>query len=1824
MNEKKKAVSRAGNTASKKLRVKVPKPQPKAGGQRERLAGERREGGKKSRARGKTALPVRPATQRAGEIPNPTQVEYFKDIVATIREPLVVLDDELRVLSANRSYYKYFKVKAGETVGARVYDLGNRQWDIPALRNLLETILPKKAVFNGYEVTHDFPLIGKRSLLLNARRIPAPPKEGQWILLAFEDVSERMRLEKSLQASEERFRRAFETAHDGMLLVEKTGGQIVNSNQSAEESLGYSKHALLKKNLWELGILKDENQFRQTSLELEEQGMFGLPDMNIPTRRGGSFPADVNFMDRAAVIQCNIRNIGERKQSEERRRESSKHLNDMISNSPTIIYSLRVDGDQVNASWVSENIRSILGFSPEDPMKPDWWLEHVHPEDRANARMGLEHLFDDNYHHEYRFHCKDGRLIWLYDEHRLLRDADNKPREIIGIWTDITERKQADKVLRESEDKFKHVFEYANVGNSITQVSGEISVNRTFCAMLGYSPKELESKKWQEVTHPDDIALTQREIDRMLSGEKESVRFIKRYLKKDGSVVWADISSSVRRDETGKPLYFMTSLIDITQQKQAEEALFESKEKLTTLFELLPVGVSVLDAENKIAYLNPALTKILDIPREGLNGGDYRKRTYLRPNGTAMPADEFASNRVEQEQQAVYNVETGVVKEDGKVIWTNVSAAPVNSADWKTIIVTTDITEQKQAEEALRRQAQIMDQVHEGIVATDLKGRISSWNPGAERLLGYSAEEVLGKPLSMVYPPDQLAFLTEEVQPRVRAKGWQETEVRLLHKSGKEIPVHLMLGVLRDSNGKVVGNVGSAIDISGQKQAQALQEAVYRIAAVTETTPSLDELYPQIHQIVSSVMPAENFYIAIYDKERDLLRFPYIKDAEDEPFMGTIQPGKGVTAYVLRTGKSLLGTQAAHEDLERRGEVILLGVQSAIWLGVPLIVEGKTIGVMAVQHYSDPEAYGVREQHMLEFVSSQVAHAIHRKQAEEALHESEQRLASIYDTVGDSLFYLEVKPDEQYRFSLVNPAFYKVTGLTSEQVLGKKVNEVIPELSLSIVLEKYRQAIEGKSIVRWEEISDYPTGRLVGEVSVAPVFDEAGTCTHLVGSVHDVTERKRSERLLNESREELRLITDNMQDMVIRTDLEGVILYASPSHESVLGVKPEEMVGESIYVLMHPEEVDRVRNFALDSLQDKTPGKQEFRYRRTDGHYLWLESSGAIIFGEDGSPAGAVFSSHDISERKRAEEALRTLSTRQEAILDAVPDILMEVDNDKRYTWANPTGIEFFGEDVVGKGADFYFEGEQDTYGAVRPLFNGNEDTMYVESWQRRKDGVKRLLAWNCRVIKNKAGEVSGALSSAHDITERKQAEDSLLSSQRETVHANRLLLALSQAAQSVQLAQKTEEVYSAIQDQISDMGYYVTGFELLEDRQSLQITYLNYKEDLVRKGEKVTGLSLRDFHFRPHEGSVYQRILHAGETIFMADGAQAVADTLPKRLHGLARPVADLFKLDQSIFAPLQAGEEIIGVLGFTGPDLTEADTRAVTAFARQASIAMQNTRLYEQAQKEISERKRAENKLQEYSDHLEDMVDERTHELRETQERLIRHERLAVLGQLAGSVGHELRNPLGVINTAIYYLKLAEPEASGKIKEHLGMIEQEVHNADKIIGDLLDFARGITAERERVAVAEVVQKVLTYIPAPPAVQVKLEIPADLPMVYADPHQMGQVLDNLIINACQAMVTPTGSLSPSAITGAEDKGKVTISASVEKDMVAIAVKDNGTGITPENMKKLFEPLFTTKAKGIGLGLAVSKKLAEANGGRIEVKSEAGKGSTFTLVLPMK
>ncbi|MEE8373290.1 MAG: PAS domain S-box protein, partial [Dehalococcoidia bacterium] len=252
--------------------------------------------------------------------------------------------------------------------------------------------------------------------------------------------------------------------------------------------------------------------------------------------------------------------------------------------------------------------------------------------------------------------------------------------------------------------------------------------------------------------------------------------------------------------------------------------------------------------------------------------------------------------------------------------------------------------------------------------------------------------------------------------------------------------------------------------------------------------------------------------------------------------------------------------------------------------------------------------------------------------------------------------------------------------------------------------------------------------------------------------------------------------------------------------------------------------------------------------------------------------------------------------------------------------------------------------------------------------------------------------------------------------------------------------------------------------------------------------------------------------------------------------------------------------------------------------------------------------ERRRAEEALKQYSERLEEMVEQRTKELRAAQEQLILKEKLATLGQLAGGVGHELRNPLGAIKNAVYFLNMVMEEPERDVKETLDILNREVATSERIISSLFDFGREKPPNQAKVDLNEVIQAVLSRFEIPGNVEVASQLGEDLPVILADPGQLNQVFLNIVLNAVQAM--PGG-------------GRLHIKSEESgPGWVAVSFTDTGAGMAAETLLRVFEPLFTTKAKGIGLGLAHSRTLVEGHSGTIGVQSELGRGSTFTVRLP--
>ncbi len=291
-------------------------------------------------------------------------------------------------------------------------------------------------------------------------------------------------------------------------------------------------------------------------------------------------------------------------------------------------------------------------------------------------------------------------------------------------------------------------------------------------------------------------------------------------------------------------------------------------------------------------------------------------------------------------------------------------------------------------------------------------------------------------------------------------------------------------------------------------------------------------------------------------------------------------------------------------------------------------------------------------------------------------------------------------------------------------------------------------------------------------------------------------------------------------------------------------------------------------------------------------------------------------------------------------------------------------------------------------------------------------------------------------------------------------------------------------------------------------------------------------------------------------------------------------------------VSVPLLARGKLFGmmdVVTYNHRDFTPQDVRLLTAIGSQVAIAVENAQLYEEVVQAREELEAAYERL------------------KLAQHELVRQEQLAVLGQWAGSVGHELRTPLAVIGNAIYYLRMQWGDANEEVLDSLQRIDAELRRANKIITDLLDFPRFRRARRAQTNLAGVVDRAVARVLDTRDVELVQDVSTDLPQAYVDAAQIEEVLCNLISNAVQAM---------------DGQGKLTIAAQPLNGQIEMRVTDTGIGITTKDAPQIFQPLFTTKPKGVGLGLALSKSLVEVNGGSLSFESELGVGTTFFLRVP--
>ena len=399
---------------------------------------------------------------------------------------------------------------------------------------------------------------------------------------------------------------------------------------------------------------------------------------------------------------------------------------------------------------------------------------------------------------------------------------------LVLLWSWSLRRQVAKKTreLEASARRFRHVFESANVGKSITLPTGEVKVNQAFAEFLGYSAEDMQGKTWQDMTFGPDRDITQHQLDSLIDGSRNSVRFEKRYIHRNGSLVWADISTTLRRDERGEPEYFITTVVNIHDRKLAEEALRESEERHRNYIVNTPYGVFVTDEQGHFQQVNPAACRITGYGEQELLSMGIPDLQYDE-EGLRQGMEHFQRLIREGKSEGELTFRT----KSGERRWWNVSA--VKLSDTRFLGFCNDITEHKAAEEALRESEERFRRVYEnmsiGIAQISLDFVIMHANEAYCHMLGYSPDEIEGMHLRDITQPeiieDNLRLQQQLVHGGIDHYRMDKT---FIHKDGHTVYGIIDANLIRDAAGNPLYTLGSVLDITERKKAEEDYRTLFR------------------------------------------------------------------------------------------------------------------------------------------------------------------------------------------------------------------------------------------------------------------------------------------------------------------------------------------------------------------------------------------------------------------------------------------------------------------------------------------------------------------------------------------------------------------------------------------------------------------------------------------------------------------------------------------------------------------------------------------------------------------------------------------------------------------------------------------------------------------------------------------------------------------------------------------------------------------------------------------------------------------------------------
>jgi PAS domain S-box-containing protein len=1315
--------------------------------------------------------------------------------------------------------------------------------------------------------------------------------------------------------------------------------------------------------------------------------------------------------------------------------------------------------------------------------------------------------------------------------------------------------------------------------------------------MLGYNKDELVGRVFADFLHPEERGQNFADFLCLARGEIADYRAEKRYIRKDGEVLWADVTVNLFHDANGAPLRTLAVVLDITRRKQAEQ----ERSRLAAIVDSSEDAIIGTDLNGIITNWNRGAEKLY-----GYSAAEVVGQTV----SILMPANgdkELALLQRVAEGGAIEHYDTVRRRKDGTCVNVSLTISPIRNVQGKIIgasKIARDVTERKLSELTSAWLASMVEHTMTAIIGLTPAGIIESWNPAAARLFGFTTGEALGQSLGLFWPEARLNE-PSQLLARLHRGAAHPLETVCRAKSGQLLDVILTMAPVSDAAGNLVGLSASVTDVTARKLAEeALWRSEERLSLAQDAAHvGIWDWDPSTGGLAWTAEMLALYGIAVppatYTEWRQLVHLDDIERVDTE------------LEAALRQRRAF--------NIEYR---VMRGSGDVCWMA--LRGEGN--------YGDDGELKRVLAINM---------DVTERKRAEEERAKFEALVESSMDYIGMA--------DPEGRCFYLNPGGRALIGVGSTaQMMQRTMADFVADECQALFQDTVLPELNAKGVWQGElALKHQRSGERIDVYSTLFMVKDPATGKPMciANVARDTRERRRAEEQLRESEERFKTLADSAPVLMSISGPEGA-QFCNQAYRDFVGVESDaELIGLGWTRYLHPGDRDEHVADYMQAVQQLAQFEADFRLRRADGQYRWMKTVAKPRFVDRGTFIGYAACTLEIHDRKIAEAQLALLA----AVVNSSQDAIYSFTVDGRILSWNSAAETLFGwteGEMLGQPASLFTPTElvADWQRLIEMVRRG-ESVSQFETVCVRKDGghFDALLTFSPVTAQ---GKIVGISAITRDITERKRAQEQRDQQARLLDLSLDAIIVSSSTSGAIQYWNEGAEKlygYSAeeaigcpidellkttypvprieVEKQIHDIGEW-DGRLVQVPKSGGRLAVLSRMQRIIRlDGDVILEVNRDITIIEETERAVVEAAAHLKAIVETAvDGIITIDE------HGVIESVNPAA---EKIFG--YAAADMIGLeIGVLMPDLARISDEGLVQYLRTgerqmigngaemrgrrkdgsefpldfgfSETVLGQRRFYTGLVRDASARKKAEQALID-AKNAADAANR-------------------AKSEFLANMSHEIRNPMtGVMGYADILLgRLQDP----KNIECVRTIKDSGQYLLQIVNDLLDLAKiesqGLELEKEEIHLPTFLTDVYTLMEgAARAKSLPLVLKYDglIPQkIESDSKRLRQILMNLLSNAVK--FTHQG--------GAE----LTVRYDTKLGELQLKVSDSGIGMTEEQQKNLFKP-FTqgdssvTKAYGgTGLGLAITKRLVEALGGRISVMSSPGRGSTFNVTLPVR